>query len=321
MEKQIKKVLVIQSPHYDFNASTLIEGLVTLENKNEVEFHCTETSNYGFKHLGYDNSLTEEEAIEYGKEADIIALCSNNSVKEHICDKICMPEKTVYIDGEDTSPYKKNPEDFVLYFKREMLKSIEHPDNVKPFPFGCENRYFYAEKLSNEMFNKKSFNVACMFGVHDDTKPDRRWIEQTLIDMDLKNSHIGQMFGGNAFTTIDTGNRDHEYYYKVLAHAKISVDGYGAYQCNACRFWESLANGCCLLTQPILIHMPNEFINNEDLIEFSTPEDLKEKVNFLLENPDICMKIAKKGYNKTYTYHTTEARAKNFLNECEKAGL
>ena len=308
-------ILVIQSPEYDFCQSTLIEGLISFVKKREdIQFKCTELSNYA-KTDSWDYSCSEQEAINFGKLADVIVLCSNNGVKEYLVDQID-PEhkKIVYLDGEDTSWYKKDPKDFVLYFKREMLLEQIHPRNVYPFQFAAENRYFSSYNF-DEIWNKKQLDVMCAFGPHDDTKSWRSIIENKLKEMNLTNSQIGSIYGNNK-DIIDTGNRNHQNYYEKLRLSRISVDSYGSLACESGRKYESLANGCCLLTQKSRIHVSFELINNEHCIEY-TPNNIQEKVQYLLDNPDKVKRVAENGFDFMLKHHTSARRAEFFSNICK----
>ena len=170
------KILVIQTPHYDFNSATLIEGLHCLIEKGEdIQLGCTEESNYA-KTDKWNYHLNDSQITTWIHEADIFAVTSNQGVREDLLNNT---DRVVYIDGEDTYPYKKDPSNYVLYFKREMRLSEEHVDNVRPFPFGIERRYYqqYSPDIQKDVF------LSCMFGPHDDYKPWRKWIEQTCANL------------------------------------------------------------------------------------------------------------------------------------------
>jgi len=278
---------------------------------------CAERSNYA-ELDGYYSHYEEDENVikKFAMSADLIILCSNNNVKEYLAFDTGRTD-IVYIDGEDTHPYKKDPKDFAIYFKREMRLDQEHSDNVKPFPFACEDRYFTP-------FNPKDkkFNVACMFGPHDDTKPWRTDIEGWLKQANIPDSVIGQLYGGYAVhSTLDTGGRDHSHYYKVLAQSKMSVDAHGAYECNSARYWESLANGCLLLTRKNLIEMPNPYMHGHDIYEYETEQHLMDFITYLMENDVVRIEMAKSSFRHTKECHTTAARAEYLLNEVRLEGL
>ncbi len=304
------KLLIIQTPEYDFCVATLIEGLslYTLVN-DDVEFMCSEKSNYAQENW----TQNENEIISYGKSADYIILTSNNRVREYLIEQID-PEhkKTIYLDGEDVSYFKKNPVDFIFYFKRElMLTETMVNENVFCFPFAAELRYF-SEVNFDKLWESKDIDLICSFGPHDNTKPWRQEIENTLSSMKLLNAHIGQIYGNN-IDVIDTGNRNHRNYYELLKKSRIAIDAYGAFGCQSGRLYESLANGCCLITQSNRIQMPYNFVDTEDVLEFKNMDELRGNVEYLLKSPEVMKKMARSGFEHLCKHHTTLARAQYFL--------
>lgn len=319
------KILVIQTPEYDFCSATLIEGLHCLiEEGQDIELVTSEYGNYG--QTNQWNYCVDDEAklIKCGNEADIVVVTSNRNVKEFLVQD-SWKDKLVFIDGEDTYPNIKDPSNYVLYFLREMRLSEYHADNVRPFPFGIERRYYQCMPHNfSEAELSKDIPVSCMFGPHDDMKPWRRWIESTLMENEKEGWVVGQNYGGNRShfnqVEVNTGDRDHFNYYNVLARSKITIDGYGAYGCNAARFWEGLANGCLVFTQPLLIHMPPSD-SGCYFIQFSDKADLMIRLEYYLKHPRLLSILAKRGFEYGKKFHTTKARAQYFLRECKEIGL
>lgn len=322
MEKKLK-ILLVPTCHYDFCAATITEGLYLLSQRKNIEFFTTEHANYGnIENLKYFKD--GDEAINYGRDADLVIMTSYAGVKEEIVQKIDNKNKTVYIDGTDEERYYKIPNEFAIYFKREKKTNKIHDANVRSFQFATEERYFFKNKkeIEENISNKKT-NVVCMFGQTDSRKADRYWIEETVNNMNIENSVIGRVYDNNPIRKdLDSGKRDHYSYYENLYNAKISIDGYGADQSNSARFWESLANGCCLVCQdPNIIDIPYSFKDKKDFYSFKDVEELKDVINFLLKNDDIRIKTAKNSYKKLLEYHTSDKRAEYLINTCKEFGI
>ena len=136
------KILVIQSPHYDFNAATLIQGLHNcIENGALHKLICAERSNYAELDGYYSYYEPDENTIKkYAISADLIILCSNNNVKEYLAFDTGRDD-IIYMDGEDTHPYIKDPNNFALYFKREMRLNLDHPNNQLLFVYSRPSQF------------------------------------------------------------------------------------------------------------------------------------------------------------------------------------
>ena len=116
----------------------------------------------------------------------------------------------------------------------------------------------------------------------------------------------------------------HHSYYKVISRAKISIEcpqfeGWGFY---TYRMWESIANGCCYFypTPTYNVDFPNGLIDGKDYIIYDekNPNDLVEKIEYYLAHEDEMKAVAESGFNKLLKYHTSEIRAKEFLDICER---
>ena len=126
---------------------------------------------------------------------------------------------------------------------------------------------------------------------------------------------VGEYREGNTLESVDTGERHFSGYFKKLLNAKISVDAYGCREARQTgRFWESLANGCLVMYQPIEPYIwSNVYIDEEDFIIYNDNDELIGKAKYYLANPEAARKIADRGFSKLLRYHTTEQRAKEFL--------
>ena len=83
---------------------------------------------------------------------------------------------------------------------------------------------------------------------------------------------------------------------------------------------ESLANGCCYFypTPTYNADFPNGLVDGEDFIIYNNSEDLIEKIEYYLSHESEMKTIAENGFNKLIKYHTSEVRAKEFLETCER---
>ena len=302
------KILCIHPPHFDHSFATLSEGLKELKKEQEIEIKWTAKSNYADeKHI-----LSDGEAIEFGKEANLILVTSNNGVKHHIHEAIGDYSKTIYIDGEDSYQYRENPSRFAVYFKREMrLETDHHLSNVVPLPFAAESRYFYWKEGT-----EKELDLSCTFGPSDDSKPWRPKIEDALKRAHFENSFIGQVSPSMWQQEGKTAGSDE--YYWTIARSKVSVSARGGQGANICgRQFEVLANFSCLVDQRIYVAFDYPLINGIHYVAYDNENDVVDAVKYALEE-DRWAEIAKNSYEYTKKYHTSKARAIYFLLTCVK---
>ena len=116
--------------------------------------------------------------------------------------------------------------------------------------------------------------------------------------------------------------RHHYSYYETLCKTKINIEcpQYQGWGFHTQRMMESLANGCCYFypTPPYNIDFPNGLIDKEDYVIYHSPDDLIEKIDYYLSNEKEMKSIAENGFNKLIKYHTSEVRAKEFIETCER---
>jgi hypothetical protein len=108
--------------------------------------------------------------------------------------------------------------------------------------------------------------------------------------------------------------------YEVLAESQIVVNRHGpisqGYSVNY-RMFEATGMGALLLTEESL-NIAELFEPNREVLTYSSVEDLLEKIDFALANPDALRSIAKAGQQKTLDTHTFANRARAVHNLLER---
>ena len=248
------------------------------------------------------------------------------------------PISTHFINGSYTKygSYPGSlPYNYKIYFKREKSLDLDWDDNVVPFPRASEDRYFTVGKDFDKIWKNKELDISALFRTSGYKK---RIDVKNILEMhygDSKKCVLKNVFdfGESVDKTIDSkiygfkpneiGNLLHHHsYYETLSLSKISVEcpqyeGWGFY---TYRMWESIANGCCYFypTPNYNVDFPNGLVDGEDFIIYNTPEDLIEGLHYYLNHPDEMRTIAENGFNKLLKYHTSEVRAKEFIETCER---
>ena len=219
-----------------------------------------------------------------------------------------------------------------IYFKREKNLDDEYPDNVEPMPFSAERRYFSSGKDFNKMWDDKTFKLAFLFrsvGIDERKNLINEIADRYSSDEKcVTNNVFGRANWGTGgldeeLEGVNTGDcvRHHHKYFDVLSKTKINIEGRpGNTAFYTGRMMESLANGCCYFypTPSYNVDFPNGLVDGEDFIIYHSAEDLIEKIEYYLSHETEMKSIAKNGFNKLIKYHTSEVRAKEFIETCER---
>ena len=317
-----KNLFVISPHHYCHSTATIIEGLNKLDG---IKVFSNADNNY-CKHP-IQNFKTQ---VQVAKMADYVMICHsalepkykeiNGALVGELQGNI-----DIFLDGSDFIKYEGRPSDYKLYIKREMDGPTgvgNRPDNVEPLIFAAEDRHFTKPNASHRnLWQNKTDDLVCIMSACE-KRPWRYGIINSLKDDFARDEtvFVGEYREGQTLDSVDTGDRHFSGYFKKLLNAKISVDAYGCGEARQTgRFWESLANGCLVMYQPIEPYVwPNIYIDEEDFVIYNDLDELSDKAKYYISNSEEARKIADRGFTKLLKYHTTQQRAKEFLSLLDK---
>ena len=222
----------------------------------------------------------------------------------------------IFLDGSDYYEYQDDPSKYKLYIKRELIgKPIKQ--NVESLIFAAEDRHFTKPNSSHRnIWQNKTDELACIMSSCE-KRPHRYGIMASLKNAfgDNDSVFVGEYREGKTLDSVDTGDRHFDGYFQKLLNTKISVDAYGCGEARQTgRFWESLANGCLVMYQPIEPYVwSNTYIDEEDFVVYNNNDELIEKAKYYMTHSEEARKIADRGFTKLLKYHTTDQRAMEFL--------
>ncbi len=102
--------------------------------------------------------------------------------------------------------------------------------------------------------------------------------------------------------------------FKALSRASIGfnihIDCAGDYAANM-RMFETTGVGTCLITDN-KSNLKDFFIDNQEVVTYSSPAECLDKIKWLLNNPSECKKIAINGQKRTLAHHNFENRVDLF---------
>ena len=318
-----KKILVINNSHYNHCTATLMEGLI--ENKDEygLELFATTPYNYAAVKNKWDYVVYSKEVVSKLSEICDVVVFGNDVFSPTIISDEVKKEKGVYCDSNDYGDYLEKPSNYKFYIKRELAKNQTHLENVYPFWFAAENRYYYRGRDFEKLWDDKTIPLSCMMGI-DEMKPWRLKISDALkYSFGTKEGWVlDPVYGGVDDSALDTGGRHWSNFFNTLADSKISVDSYGAGLANNTgRFFESIACGCCLFYQPITTYTPNPFTADENIVLYNSTAQLVEKINDTVGDDKKMKDIAYAGFEHVLNHHTTKHRGVEFLELCKTHNL
>ena len=315
-----KNLFVISPHHYCHSTATIIEGLNKLDG---IKVFSNADHNY-CKHP----IQTFKTQVQVANMADYVMLC-HSALEPKYEGRIgplvaeLQGKIDIFLDGSDYKKYEVDPKDYKLYIKREMIGQAYLPtNNVEPLIFAAEDRHFTKPNASHRnLWQNKTDDLVCIMSACD-KRPWRFDIMKSLNDAFARDEtvFVGEYREGQTLDSVDTGDRHFGGYFKKLLNAKISVDAYGCGEARQTgRFWESLANGCLVMYQPIEPYVwSNTYIDEEDFIIYNDNDELVDKAKYYVGHPEEARKIADRGFRKLLKYHTTEQRAKEFLSLLDK---
>ena len=310
--------------------------------------------NYTYYTSIINESLYVEECEDKAEECDLIIITEGHygpttyfknqkgEVVSHLHHYMLVNhrEKVVFIEpGDLRRPYiDKNkieyssepqctPPFYKVYFRREKSLDKKYNDNVITLPFSTEERYFTGGKDFEKIWKNKNLNMVSLFVEkgHDNT---RLKVKNALSEYfkDDDKFIVDYLSLGHTIhnTTPKPGfSRVHKEESEAFLNAYISVDGepgHGCYYTD--RMFKSLAAGCCLFlpTPAYNVDFPNGFKDKENVVIYDkeNPNDLIDKINYYLNNRGDLKRIAKNGFENLLKYHTSEVRAKEFIETCER---
>lgn len=301
----------------DYLTESILIGLYELK----CEIKATDSGNS----LSEKYCLNDKDFVKYAKEeADAVLVFfgkvrNNNPPKCYLLDKINKPNITAYIDGSEwTSTGNPNKDQVKLakndsklrkgepwinkdllhkskfYFKRECYLD-DYAIGIIPLPFAAK----YSSKWYSS--NEKKYDIFCSFGQTNDGL--RKEVEDYL---KTKN-----------FNLFSEKNIPHDKFIKNINMSKIAIDAWGGGDCCA-RFYEIAINETCPVYQKYNILVPYPYTDMVNCVEYSTINELNNKLEYLLANEEKLIDITKKCYQHTLQYHITKARSKYML---EKMGF
>lgn len=181
----------------------------------------------------------------------------------------------------------------IVYFKREYIVGKKYDSRVVPLSFS------YPEKFVPANIETERANALFWAGRDYHLRRPYRtaYVRALREDLGMKIFKYAQSF----------------YRKKLLRNTiGLSLRGYGY---DTVRYWEVPAHGMLLFSERLNTLIENDFKDGETAVFFSTPEEMKDKLKYLLENKSYVDKIRISGHEWFKKYHTSSARAEQMIDK------
>lgn len=318
---KIKKVLMLADPEMDHLAYMMFDGLCKVLGAqnifvypfvlNDGKKEYTAPPGYASSHenpmLPFDElaGMMDEFDIVYLSSARTYAVKALNQFKERFGSKMA---PLVFSEGEDyqslcTIEMIKHAFNPVVCFKRELLQTDLDTRKdlypLYPLPFSA-----ITDNLAPDNPDK-DIDVFALFG---NTYPIREDIVKLINSSDLPKKYKIQV-GIDHFS---------KQYHEVMARAKINIIARG-WGCDTLRRFEAPCYSGLVMSDNMPILTPYPFKDGEHIIYFKNSlAGLVQIIDEFLKSDQDRMRIGNAGREHCMKYHTTEARAKYFMEKIEE---
>lgn len=192
------------------------------------------------------------------------------------------------------------------YFKRELPKDAHwglplplcYPADRAPDPL--------PEKLNRVFYCAESHGTSA-------PSVSRGMIANSLMELPVDNRLVRLHHGLKCRTHPDQ-------YHAEMARSLVGVSWNGVANWDGNRTWEQFAYGLCQVIERPRIRIPNCPREGEHCFYADRPEHVGRMVADLLRMPDVAKQVGRQGHEWFKLHHSSEARARYFLEMVERVG-
>jgi hypothetical protein len=309
------KILFITNPYPNYVPDLLLHGLRKLLGPDVVDYPRKDCLYEGILGVGIcpeelrcpgwfpddDGQIDRTDVwLKVKKQEFDLAITDFRAVPELLKHLGTWPKRCVIIDGEDKP--QKIPASHVVICRRETDGS----DFSIPLPMALPVEIFNWIQQYDSL--PKQYSIGFLGSTHDGmrkkmTESLARYYPDTLFQAsDIPNDD----------NPLPRGRFGRDEYYQKLQQCRIvlTLAGYGW---DTFRFWENAACHALHVTQRMPLYIPNDFVENQEIIRFDSLDMLQRKIDQVMDNRQRYQQLIRQGRQKLLNAHTTLHRAKYLM--------
>jgi hypothetical protein len=189
----------------------------------------------------------------------------------------------------------------------EMIKAYRS-SKLKPLPLS------YIENPNFKPSDSKTISVSYIVNLPKSHNIKHKLSTINILKERVSVAKVLKQFK-NSFIYLGSEHRKglpHETYLKILSQSLCSVSTYGM-GFDTVRYWEIPYSGSVLISRRPRTLIPNNLKEDKHAFFFDNLKELKQHVEYIIEDPDTALKIGKEARKFVMKYHSPEARA-NIIN-------
>jgi len=190
----------------------------------------------------------------------------------------------------------------------EMIKAYRS-SKLKPLPLS------YIENPNFKPSDSKTINVSYIVNLPKSFNIRHKLSTINILKERISVAKVLKQFK-NSFIYLGSEHRkglQHETYLKILSQSLCAVSTYGM-GFDTVRYWEIPYSGSVLIARRPKTLIPNNLKEDKHAFFFDNLRELKQHVEYIIEDPDTALKIGKEARKFVMKYHSPEARARTIIN-------
>jgi len=190
----------------------------------------------------------------------------------------------------------------------EMIKAYHSP-KLKPLPLS------YIENPNFKPSDSKTISVSYIVNLPKSLNIKHKLSTINILKERISVAKVLKQFK-NSFIYLGSEHRKglpHETYLKIFSQSLCAVSTYGM-GFDTVRYWEIPYSGSVLISRRPKTLIPNNLKEDKHAFFFDNLRELKQHIEYIIEDPDTALKIGKEARKFVMKFHSPEARARTIIN-------